>query len=86
MVLASMLIEWSFIALVGILLGTGLGLLGGYRLYALFVREAGGTFAVPWFEVIGVAVLVYVASLAFMVFPALKASRMPPAEALRHQE
>ncbi len=86
MVLASMLIEWSFIALVGILLGTGLGLLGGYRLYALFVREAGGAFTVPWLEVIGVAALVYVASLAFTVFPALAASRMPPAEALRHQE
>ncbi|MDP6454828.1 MAG: FtsX-like permease family protein [SAR202 cluster bacterium] len=86
MVLASLLIEWSFIALVGILLGVGLGFLGGYRLYALFVREAGGAFTVPWFELIWITGLVYVASLIFTIIPALKASRMSPVEALRHQE
>lgn len=86
MVLTSMLIEWSFIALAGIVLGVGLGLVGGYRLFVLFVREAGGTFEVPWLEIIGITTCVYLASLASTVFPALKASRMPPAEALRHQE
>ena len=86
MVLASLLIEWSFIALVGILLGVGLGFLGGYRLYVLFIREAGGTFSVPWFELVWITALVYLASLIFTVYPALKASRMPPVEALRHQE
>ena len=86
MVLASLLIEWSFIALMGILLGVGLGFLGGYRLYVLFVREAGGTFAVPWFELIWITALVYLASLVFTVIPALRASRLPPVEALRLQE
>ncbi len=86
MVLASLLIEWSFIALVGILLGVGLGFLGGYRLYVLFVREAGGGFAVPWFELAWIIAVVYLASLAFTVIPALRASRMPPVEALRQQE
>jgi putative ABC transport system permease protein len=86
MVLASLLIEWSFIALVGILLGVGLGFLGGYRLWVLFIRDAGGAFTVPWFELIGITVLVYVASLIFTIIPALKASRMSPVEALRIQE
>ena len=86
MVLASLLIEWSFIAIVGILLGVGLGFLGGYRLYVLFVREAGGHFAVPWFELAWITALVYGASLIFTVFPALRASRMPPVEALRQLE
>ena len=86
MVLASLLIEWSFIALVGILLGVGLGFLGGYRLYALFIRDAGGAFTVNWFELIWISALVYIASLVFTIIPALKASRMPPVEALRQQE
>ena len=86
MVLASLLIEWSFIALVGIMLGVGLGFLGGYRLWVLFVRDAGGAFAVPWFELVWISALVYGASLIFTVIPALRASRMPPVEALRHQE
>ncbi|MEE8519625.1 MAG: FtsX-like permease family protein, partial [Dehalococcoidia bacterium] len=85
MVLSSLLIEWSFIALVGILLGVSLGFLGGYRLYVLVVREAGGAFTVPWLELVGIIVLVYVASLAFTVFPALRAARMSPVEALRYQ-
>jgi putative ABC transport system permease protein len=86
MVLASLLIEWSFIALVGILLGVGLGFLGGYRLWALFIRDAGGAFTVPWLELIGITVLVYVASLIFTIIPGLRASRMSPVEALRIQE
>ena len=86
MVLTSLLIEWSFIALVGILLGTGLGFLGGYRLYVLFVREVGGAFSVPWFELAWITALVYVASLVFTVIPALRASLMPPIQALRQQE
>ena len=86
MVLASLLIEWSFIALVGILLGVSLGFLGGYRLYEMFVREAGGAFTVPWFELAWISALVYTASLVFTVIPALRASRMPPVEALRLHE
>ena len=87
MVQLSFLIESSFIALLGIVVGFGLG----FGLSVDIVRELGESFegveyATPWETVILVAVVAYGASLLTTYLPARQASRIYPAEALRYDE
>ena len=87
MVQLSFLIESSFIALLGIVVGFGLG----FGLSVDIVRELGESiegveYATPWETVILVAVVAYGASLLTTYLPARQASRIYPAEALRYDE
>jgi putative ABC transport system permease protein len=87
MVQFSFLIESSFIALLGIVVGLGLG----FGLSVDIVRELGESFegveyATPWETIILVAVVAYGASLLTTYLPARQASRIYPAEALRYDE
>ena len=87
MVALSFVLEASFIALVGIGLGTGAGILMGQAVIGqLFsVITAGRTLAVPWGQ-IGVIVLgAYLFSLLTTILPAIQASRIYPADALRYE-
>ena len=87
MVLAYFLVEASFVALLGILLGVAAGTLAGFRMYLSDIRDdIGGPFAFPALEVGGLVALVYVAAMAFTVASALRAASMPPVEALRPRE
>jgi ABC-type antimicrobial peptide transport system permease subunit len=87
MVALSFVLEASFIALVGIGLGTGTGILMGQAMIGqLFsVITAGRTLAVPWTQ-IGIIVLgAYLFSLLATILPAVQASRIYPADALRYE-
>ena len=87
MVALSFVLEASFIALVGIGLGTATGILLGQAMIGqLFsVITAGRTLAVPWAQ-IGVIVLgAYLFSLLTTILPAVQASRIYPADALRYE-
>ena len=87
MVALSFVLEASFIALVGIGLGTGAGILMGQAIIGqLFsVITAGRTLAVPWSQ-IGIIVLgAYLFSLLTTILPAIQASRIYPADALRYE-
>jgi putative ABC transport system permease protein len=87
MVALSFVLEASFIALVGIGLGVGAGLLLGQAIIGqLFsVITAGRTLAVPWGQ-IGIIVLgAYLFSLLTTILPALQAARIYPADALRYE-
>ena len=87
MVALSFVLEASFIALVGIGLGVGAGILMGQAIIGqLFnVITAGRTLAVPWSQ-IGIIVLgVYLFSLLTTILPAIQASRIYPADALRYE-
>jgi putative ABC transport system permease protein len=87
MVALSFVLEASFIALVGIGLGTATGILLGQAMIGQFfsVLTAGRTLAVPWAQV-GIIVLgAYLFSLLTTILPAVQASRIYPADALRYE-
>jgi putative ABC transport system permease protein len=88
MVQAVFLIESSFIALTSIVVGTVLGLV----LTENIIRDTrtqpsweNMTLVVPWTTFGLIFVLVYAVALAATLAPALRASRIRPAEALRYQ-
>ena len=88
MVQASFLIESSFISLVAILVGTGLGLICARNV----IGDAASNptwgnvrFVVPWLELGIVFLAVYAAALLTTYGPSRRAAGTYPAEALRYQ-
>ena len=86
MVLTSFLIESSFIALLGILLGVGLGSLLSYNLVESIGEDIPGlSFTVPWMQIGIIVAIAYAFSLLTTFLPSRQASRIYPAEALRYE-
>jgi putative ABC transport system permease protein len=88
MVQAAFLIESSFISLVAIFVGTILALILAYNIIGDTSESQGTTnveMVVPWGTLAIVFFVVYAASLITTLLPALRASRVEPAEALRYQ-
>jgi putative ABC transport system permease protein len=88
MVQASFLIEASFISLVAIIVGTGLGLVSAYDVISDSSSNpawGGVKFAVPWLELAIVFIAVYAAALLTTYGPSRRAAGTYPAEALRYQ-
>jgi putative ABC transport system permease protein len=79
------LIESSFVALEGILLGTGLSIVTSYLLFRNDdeLQAAGGAFPIPWWAVSILVAATAAASLAATAWPARQAARIRPAVALR---
>jgi putative ABC transport system permease protein len=82
MVLKSYLLELSFIALTGILLGTVVGVALSYDLFLRFFAGQ-ATFTIPWVRLLTLGAIALLGSVLATASPAIRASRMPPAEALR---
>jgi putative ABC transport system permease protein len=78
-------VESSFITLLGIVLGVAVGALGGYNLFSVTVQDPDAQFVFPWSQMLVIGLLVWAASLVFTIVPAVRASRVPPIEALRYQ-
>src|SRR5579862_1409615 len=91
MVLTSLLLESSFIALTAIIVGTVLGLVVAHNV----ISSSAGTYAagsgitlslvVPWLMLGVIFLSVYLVALATTLIPARYAARVYPAEALRYQ-
>jgi putative ABC transport system permease protein len=88
MIQASFLVEASFVALTAIVVGTALALVIGRNVVA--DSSAGSVygsipFTVPWLDLAVVFAGVYAAALLATLAPALRASRIYPAQALRYE-
>ncbi|MFN2589813.1 MAG: ABC transporter permease [Actinomycetota bacterium] len=83
-VMAGLVAEAGVTASLGVVVGVFAGVLMGF----MFVRQQAGTpdFGVDAASLGGVLALVYLAVLAVTVGPAWRASRLPPAEAVRYSE
>ncbi|MEW5937332.1 MAG: FtsX-like permease family protein, partial [Candidatus Thermoplasmatota archaeon] len=84
MILHSFLIEVSFIAILGILIGMFLGTALSYDLYIEYF-EGKTEFHVPWHNLLLLLLFSYLATLLATSSPAVSASRVHPAEALRYK-
>jgi putative ABC transport system permease protein len=85
MVRLAFLAEASFISLTAIVTGTVLGLILSYNVIADAGAEQSVAFVVPWADLLVVFAVVQLAALASTLLPAIRGSRVYPAEALRYQ-
>ena len=88
MIQLSFLIESSFIAILGTLIGLGLGLILSYSAI-LDIRseqpEENIQWVVPWMQIMVIVTITYLSSLLATYLPARQASKIYPAEALRYE-
>jgi putative ABC transport system permease protein len=83
---AVFLLEASVVALLGIAVGVVLGLGLASRLVAFLSREFPEImFAVPWWQIGGIAAFAYLAAVAMTTWPAWRAGRIEPSTALRYE-
>jgi putative ABC transport system permease protein len=88
MVLRSFILEYSFVTVLGVGIGTVLGLLIVYNLTTSSTAATAGItqFGAPWLTVVEIVVVAYLLVLVAILGPSLRAARMPPAEAVRTTE
>ena len=86
MVQLTFLIESSFVVLLGVAIGVGLGTAISY-LIVREIREDIETirFAFPWLQIVAIIAAAYLFSLITTFLPARQASNIYPAEALRYE-
>ncbi|MDA0262678.1 MAG: FtsX-like permease family protein [Chloroflexi bacterium] len=86
MVQLSFLTESTFVVLMGIAIGVGLGTVISYNIVKDIQDDIETVrFAIPWLQIGIIIAIAYVFSLATTYMPARQASRIYPAEALRYE-
>ncbi len=86
MVLSSFIIETSYISLFGILLGVLLGIGVSYSVFLSAFAKEGVAFTIPVLNIVLIVSIAYMLTLLLTSYAAIKASKIPPAEALRYIE
>jgi putative ABC transport system permease protein len=88
MVQSAFLLESSFVALTAIVVGTILGLILAWNIIDDQRQQPSWenlTLYVPWMNLLVIFLVVYAVAILATVLPAIRASRIRPAEALRYQ-
>ncbi len=85
MILRMFLLEIALIAVLGVGIGVGLGIVFAYKVYLVYFAGI-ITFSVPWVNLGIIVGIASAAAVACTAQPAIRASRIPPAEALRYSE
>jgi putative ABC transport system permease protein len=88
MIQAAFLLESPFVALTAIVVGTALGLVVSFNIISDSAEQPSWdtlSFSVPWLSLGLIFFVVYAVSLVTTLIPAVRASRVYPAEALRYQ-
>lgn len=80
-ILAQFLLEAILICQIGGVLGIVLGILNGNSLTLIM----GGSFVMPWLWIIVSIVICFITGIVSGVYPAIKASKLNPVEALRYE-
>lgn len=83
MILSTFLIETSFVALLGIVMGIVLGLLISFSLFDWGGFSEYSEFVIPWGEVLLVLAIAFGVTMISTLPPSRTASKLAPAEALR---
>ncbi len=86
LVQATFLLESTLIAVLGIVLGVGLGILLSRNVVAFIAAqnpEVG--FGIPWLQIGAIALVAYAMTVATTLLPAWQAGHVYPAEALRYE-
>jgi putative ABC transport system permease protein len=84
----SFLFESSFVAIVGLLCGTALALMVAFNVISDSANQPSWEairFSVPWVNLAIIFIVVYGAALLTAFLPAVQASRVYPAQALRYE-
>lgn len=85
MVVVNFALESAFVSVLGILIGTALGIVVGYQLWESAFQDMGIGFLIPWWPILLVGGLAFLATL-LSVYPAARgASKVSPASVLRFE-
>jgi ABC-type antimicrobial peptide transport system permease subunit len=82
MILKSFILELSFIALLASLIGIFVGILSSWFAFGLWTGDE-YKFVLPWLDLVILVVIIYIITILSSIFPAYRAAKIPPSEALR---
>jgi len=86
MIQLQFLMESAIVAVIGSLLGVGLGTLIAWNIFKEISKETPSlTFSVPFTNVIVIILIAMIFSLINTIIPARQASKISPAESLRYE-